>query len=229
MEKALSIKLEEFPDKDKYLKKVRDMERLTKIYNEYQTRELTKEELRFLYEIDGKILGFGYNEDPRIKEIITGRNIKQDLSKAFNCTEDQISLTKEQALLGNVVYHYGNLDLGSLTSLKNVTFPETIGYDLILRSLTSLEGVILPKIIGRALYLLSLTLEQLLDVELPKFKEIYLANNVKYTYEECMEELAKLKLTNIKNEKEALLTEHKNLMETKSEQIVQESEDSLKK
>ena len=153
MEKALSIKLEEFPDKDKYLKKVRDMERLTKIYNEYQTRELTKEELRFLYEIDGKILGFGYNEDPRIKEIITGRNIKQDLSKAFNCTEDQISLTKEQALLGNVVYHYGNLDLGSLTSLKNVTFPETIGYDLILRSLTSLEGVILPKIIGSFIFI----------------------------------------------------------------------------
>ena len=75
---------------------------------------------------------------------------------------------------------------------------------------------------------MSLTLEQLLDVELPKFKEIYLANNIKYTYEECMEELAKLKLTNIKNEKEALLTEHKNLMETKSEQIVQESEDSKK-
>lgn len=174
MEKALSIKLEEFPDKDKYLKKVRDMERLTKIYNEYQTRELTKEELRFLYEIDGKILGFGYNEDPRIKEIITGRNIKQDLSKAFNCTEGQISLTKEEALLGNVVYHYGNLDLGSLTSLKNVTlpktiggylnlfsltslknvtFPETIGYDLILRSLTSLEGVILPKIIGSFIFI----------------------------------------------------------------------------
>ena len=76
---------------------------------------------------------------------------------------------------------------------------------------------------------MSLTLEQLLDTKLPQFKTIYLADNVRYTYEECKNELTKLKLTNIKNEKETLLTEQQNLMETKSEQIVQESEDSLKK
>ncbi len=75
---------------------------------------------------------------------------------------------------------------------------------------------------------MSLTLEQLLDTKLPQFKTIYLADNVRYTYEECKNELTKLKLTNIKNEKETLLTEQQNLMETREEQT-KEMEDSLKK
>ena len=75
---------------------------------------------------------------------------------------------------------------------------------------------------------MSLTLEQLLDTKLPQFKTIYLADNVRYTYEECKNELTKLKLTNIKNEKETLLTEQQSLMETREEQT-KEMEDSLKK
>ena len=330
MERTVSEKLEEFPNKDKYLKKVKDMEMITKIYNEYKTRKLTKEELRFLYEIDEEILGFGYSKDPRIQEILAGRNIKQDLAKVFNCHENQISLTEEEAFSGNSLYHYGNLDLAGplkdittfpkkilkgtisasllsrmervifpedvdfdfnfpvlnslkdvtfpkkinsnmglgsiehlenvtfpeevvgnldlasltltslegvtlpkiiggsldltfLTSLKDVTFPETIEGDLDLRSLTSLEGVSLPEIIGDTLYLPNIAFEDLLNIQLPKFKEIHLANNVRYTYEECMEELAKLKLANIKNETETLLTAQQNLMEIK------EAEDGLKR
>ena len=98
MEKVLKEKLEEFPDKDKYLKKVRDMESLTKIYNEYKIRKLTKEELRFLYEIDEKILGFGYQEDPRITEILSTRDLRADLANVFDCRKDQISVTNEEAL-----------------------------------------------------------------------------------------------------------------------------------
>ena len=32
------------------------------------------------YEIENKIIGFGYDEDPRIEEIKLGRDIKYDLS-----------------------------------------------------------------------------------------------------------------------------------------------------
>ena len=187
MEGILRKKLTEFPDSDKYLRKLRDMEKLTKIYKEYQTRELTKEELKFLYEVDEVILGFGNEKDPRIKEIIDNRNIKQDLAKLFDCSETQISLTKEEALQGNILYHYGDLNLGDsttlngvilprkikgylrlfkVTSLKDVTFPKEIGGDLELRELSSLAGVTLPEKIGGFLNLPKLT--KLEGVTLPK-------------------------------------------------------------
>ena len=157
MEKVLKEKLEEFPDKDKYLKKVRDMESLTKIYNEYKIRKLTKEELRFLYEIDEKILGFGYQEDPRITEILSTRDLRADLANVFDCRKDQISVTNEEALSEDIIYHHGDVILNSITSLKEVTFPKTIGGTLYLNSVTSLKGVTFPKTIGKDLDLSSVT------------------------------------------------------------------------
>ena len=90
----LEEKLKEFPDRDEYLKKVSDMEMLTKIYNKHkENRELTKEEVLFLYEVYSLIQGFGYEKDPRINEIINKRNIKEDLSYALECSVDEIGLT----------------------------------------------------------------------------------------------------------------------------------------
>lgn len=54
--------------------------------------ELTKEELRFLYEIDNKIEGFGYQEDPRIEELKNKRDLKTDYVKIFDCKSEQIAL-----------------------------------------------------------------------------------------------------------------------------------------
>ena len=172
MEKVLKEKLEEFPDKDKYLKKVRDMESLTKIYNEYKIRKLTKEELRFLYEIDEKILGFGYQEDPRITEILSTRDLRADLANVFDCRKDQISVTNEEALSEDIIYHHGDVILNSITSLKEVTFPKTIGKDLDLSSVTSLKGVTFPETIKGSLYLNSVT--SLKEVTLPKTVVSYL-------------------------------------------------------
>ena len=172
MEKVLKEKLEEFPDKDKYLKKVRDMESLTKIYNEYKIRKLTKEELRFLYEIDEKILGFGYQEDPRITEILSTRDLRADLANVFDCRKDQISVTNEEALSEDIIYHHGDVILNSITSLKEVTFPKTIEGSLILSSVTSLKGVTFPETIGGTLYLNSVT--SLKEVTLPKTVVSYL-------------------------------------------------------
>ena len=158
MKDILNEKLKEFPDRDKYNKKVSDMEKLTKIYNEYKDRELEIDELRFLYEIDSKIEGFGYSKDPRIKEILENRNFKEDLAKVFNCSPNEISNNKRDVLNGkNVVCFYGFLDLGSLTTAEGLKLPEYIGGDLDLDSLTTAEGLKLPEYIGGDLGLDSLT------------------------------------------------------------------------
>ena len=158
MKKVVEEKIKEFPDRDKYKKKVSDMEKLTKIYDEYKTRELTEEEIRFLYEIDNKIDGFGYQKDPRIKEILEKRNYKKDLSRVFRCNEDEISNNKQDVLDGKkLVYFYGSLNLSGLTNAYGLVLPETIRGDLFLERLISANGLILPKNIGRSLDLNNLT------------------------------------------------------------------------
>ena len=158
MEEILDKKLEEFPDSEEYKKKVQDMNYLTEIYKKNQRKEeLTKEELRFLYELDNSIQGFGYEDDPRIEEIKDTRNIKKDLAFMFNCKEEQIGFTKEEGLSGNCVYYYGDLMLSDLTSAKGLKLPKRIGGSLILSGLTSAEGLVLPLTIGKYLDLSSLT------------------------------------------------------------------------
>ncbi len=158
MEKVVKEKLNEFPDKEEYLKKVKDMEMLTYVYTKWKNKvELTKEDLRFLYEIDDIIIGFGYEEDPRIKEITDTRNIRKDLASALDCKEEEISLTKEEALSGNIKYHYGDLDLENIRNAKGLKLPEHVGGNLRLHNLTSAEGLNLPEHVGGGLYLNSLT------------------------------------------------------------------------
>ena len=158
MEKVVDKKLKEFPDRDKYKKKVKDMEMLTYIYTKHQNKgELTKIDLRFLYEIDNKITGFGYKKDPRIEELLEGRNVRKDLALVFDCKEENISLTKEEALKENIIYHYGNLDLGDITSAEGLKLPDKIVGNLSLSGLRSVEGLKLPTEIKDSLYLSGLT------------------------------------------------------------------------
>ena len=85
-------KLKEFPDGPKYEKKNRDMQFLTEIENKTKENQpLTKDELLFLYETESKIEGFGYQRDPRIKELRDQRNPDQDISVIFECTKEQIA------------------------------------------------------------------------------------------------------------------------------------------
>ncbi|MFT5352272.1 MAG: hypothetical protein ACI9GH_000115, partial [Candidatus Paceibacteria bacterium] len=162
---VLDEKLQDFGDeKEKYTKKSEDMKRLTEIDKKLEKAQeqnkeiqLSKEDIRFLYEVDGKIEGFGYGKDPRIKKIQETRNVKEDLSQVFDCRPEQISLTKDEALSGDIVYHYGDLDLNSLTSAEGLELPQSIGGNLYLESLTSAEGLELPQSIGGYLYLESLT------------------------------------------------------------------------
>ncbi len=85
-------KLQEFPDGPKYEKKVKDMKFLTAIEKKMnEEKELSGQELKFLYEIDGQIEYFGYNPDPRIEELRGRRNPQEDMPVVFECSEDQIA------------------------------------------------------------------------------------------------------------------------------------------
>ena len=67
------------------------MKKLTEIGNKTEKGiELTLEELKFLYEIENKIEGFGWEEDPRIEEIRGKRNQKRDYSKIYGYKEEEI-------------------------------------------------------------------------------------------------------------------------------------------
>jgi len=159
MEEIVEEKLNEFPDKDIYLKKTSDMKKLTLIYKKSKTgQELTKEELEFLY---GEIQGFGYRKDPRINEIIARRNPTNDLNIIFeglDCLKTSLDLGDITNVRG---VHFptsieGSLDLSGLESADGVQLPTSIGGALILSSLKTAEGLQLPTSIGGTLLLSSL-------------------------------------------------------------------------
>ncbi|MFH0857591.1 MAG: hypothetical protein V1848_02480 [Candidatus Magasanikbacteria bacterium] len=151
-------KLREFPDGPKYEKKAEDMERLKEIARKHeQKKDLTKEEIKFLYEIDSPIEGFGYSKDPRILEILFERYLIQDLTFALDISEEEISTTKDEALEGGKKFHLGNLDLRELKTSEGLRLPEIVNGNIELQSLTSAEGLQLPKIVNMSLNLSSLT------------------------------------------------------------------------
>lgn len=159
MQDILDEKLKTFGhEADSYRKKLSDMKRVTSLTTKQQNGEaFTKDDLRFLYEVDNTIEGFGYNEDPRILELRAGRNNRADLATVFDCDQKRISLNVEEARSGGIVFHYGALDLSRLTSAEGLALPESVGGALYLSSLTSAEGLTLPESVGGYLSLSSLT------------------------------------------------------------------------
>ena len=169
----LNKKLDEFPDKDNYLKKVHDMDLLTLIDKKTSHgKELSLDEIRFLYEIDGKIIGFGYKKDPRINEIKQKRNKVKDYNlvfkynKEFNGDLDLRDLTSAEGLDLTGVNIKGTLNLSGLTSPKGLDLSGVnIGGSLVLRGLKSAEDLDLSGVnIGRDLYLSGLTSPEGLDL-----------------------------------------------------------------
>lgn len=90
-------KLQEFPDGPKYEKKASDMKILTRIEAKMDKNEpLGRDELKFLYEIDAKIEGFGYSRDPRIEELRGKRNPKEDAPVVLDCAPDEIAWNQNE-------------------------------------------------------------------------------------------------------------------------------------
>ncbi len=172
MMSILEEKLKEFPDRDKYLKKENDMKLLTLIDKKVNNNiELTFDELKFLYEIDSKIEGFGYERDPRIDEIKKKRKIKKDYALIFDVKEEEVALSQEEwkqnpnkfKILDSDLYlrhlvkpnglvlpHHisGSLFLDELYEADDLVFPQSVGGNLFLDNLTSAEGLVLPQSVG---------------------------------------------------------------------------------
>ena len=111
MEKILDEKLNEFPDKEEYQKKVSDMKYLTMLEQKQEEGlEFSFDDLTFLYQINNKIDGFGWESDPRIMEIIQKRNQKKDLSFILKVPENEIAITrKDLSSTSNICIFFGNL------------------------------------------------------------------------------------------------------------------------
>ena len=156
----LEEKLKEFPDKGKYLKKEHDMKLLTLIDKKVNNNiELNIDELKFLYEIDGQIIGFGYGKDPRIEEIKRKRNERRDYSLIFNVKEEEVALSQKEWLNNPKKFKAlpGNIDLGSLTSADGLVLPQHVGGNIDLNSLASADGLVLPQHVGGNIFLRHLT------------------------------------------------------------------------
>ncbi|MDD9868043.1 MAG: hypothetical protein OXU73_01800, partial [Candidatus Campbellbacteria bacterium] len=171
---VLKDKLEEYPEvAEEYKQTMENMKRVTEIHKSLLS--LSKEDLRFLYEIDGKIHNFRGETDPRVKEILRGRDKIEDVAYIFGVTKDQISTSEEEALSGKCTHHLGDLRIGdeelaelkrnggtkfpivvggeyvinlSITSMKDIPpLPERV-WNLELNGLTNPEGLNMPKSVG---------------------------------------------------------------------------------
>ncbi len=143
-----SSKLKEFGSiADSYFKKDHDMKLLTQIDAIHrQGKSLTSNEIKFLYEFESKISGFGHNRDPRILEIISKRDLKSDLVLAFEGKYklEEISTTLQEFLGGKFKVHYGDLDLSAYKTAGDLKLPEILIGSLDLSALNSADGLKLP-------------------------------------------------------------------------------------
>ena len=118
------------PGGEKFDKKDHDMKLLTLIDKKTKKDQLlTQNELKFLYEIDSKIEGFGYQKDPRIEELLASRDTKKEMPIVFDCTQDQIAHNQEEINQNTKVY-VGKLFSGIFNQLSSniehiyTSFPE---------------------------------------------------------------------------------------------------------
>jgi hypothetical protein len=123
----VKTKLANFSDGQAYEKKSADMKLLTDIEKKtQQAKQLTKNELIFLYEINNTIEGFGYERDPRIKELRDQRNPQEDAPIVFACRPEQIAY-KQEDINENTKAYIGELFPGIFKSgieFIYTSFPE---------------------------------------------------------------------------------------------------------
>lgn len=67
---VIDKKLNDYDDNFLYKKKITDMKKLTEVYNKsINHKKLSHADFEFLYEVNGKIEGFGWEEDPRLEKL----------------------------------------------------------------------------------------------------------------------------------------------------------------
>lgn len=148
---VLSEKLKEFGDSAAdYQKKSHDMNLLTEIEHKQNVGvPLTKTDLAFLYEINDTIAGFGQSEDPRIRELINKRNIKDDLFIAFDgqYKRDEIATNETEWLSGITKVIYGDFKVQGYKLPDDFIFPEIILGELNIHEISSIKNRKLPTLV----------------------------------------------------------------------------------
>ncbi|MFA5050885.1 MAG: hypothetical protein WC499_02095 [Patescibacteria group bacterium] len=120
MTEIAESKIATLPGAEKYKKKSVDMKRMTELEKKVkQNQELTKEDLKFLYEVEVKIDGFGYKEDPRIQEIREKRNQKNDYINIFDCSEEQI-VSDSSEINNQTIVLIGDLNRNIISDWENM-------------------------------------------------------------------------------------------------------------
>jgi len=90
-------KYHSLPGGGKFDKKSNDMKKVTELAKKQEKNEqFSREDLIFLYEMNEGIEGFGYEKDPRIRELQDKRNSKEDAPIVFGCEPNQIAYNKEE-------------------------------------------------------------------------------------------------------------------------------------
>lgn len=147
---------------EKYQKKVSDMRKLTEIYNKNNNKNLNKEELRFLYELEDSIEGFGYKKDPRVQKILDSRDLKKDIAAIFDHTFNEHQVTessrefKEKYTKGIIPrFHFGDLDLSDFRN-EYFDLPDYIHGSLYMNTITHSNQLRLPKYVKGSIIIPSL-------------------------------------------------------------------------
>ena len=192
MGKILDEKLNEFPDKEEYQKKVSDMKYLTILEKKQEEGlEFSFDDLIFLYQINDKIDGFGWEADPRIMEIIQKRNAKKDLSIILKIPENEIAIKlndfeknenirffcgdlnwtedKVPSYFSKLQVIFGNANFRNIKDSLGLESLQSIKGNAFFRSLTNTEGLSSLQNIEGDAYFYSLTsakgLELLQNIE----------------------------------------------------------------
>jgi hypothetical protein len=161
-------KLSEFGEEGHaFRKRSLHMRTLTEIEKKSESKKaLTAPEIRFLYELDEEIEGFGSRADPRIEEIRSSRDKQTDLANAFKIKPEYFSITEEQAFNGKSVFHFGDLYLFQDPSSGKPRFPDHVEGSVGIQYNASISELFLPESIRHNLTIAQLRISP--ELRLPK-------------------------------------------------------------
>jgi hypothetical protein len=138
------------------------------LYDKLQeNEELTLPEIIILYRILKTDCPLSL--DKKISELSRSRDKKEDLSRIYGCSKEQISLTSEEALNGGMKFHYGDLNLDYIEEYDDGDLPEVVSGDVDLTNFTDSRSFKFPRRISGNLYLDEFTDIDNAKIEWPEF------------------------------------------------------------
>lgn len=120
-------KLSDFSNAGTFENKLVQIDTLNVIENKVKKNDkLTKDDLIFLYEINSRIESFGHEQDPRIQEIRSERNPKEDAPIIFECEPENIAWKPEDVRENTKAYIGPLFENIFQTNIKYIftSFPE---------------------------------------------------------------------------------------------------------